>query len=123
MADQLRAGQHERQPQHDRPQNAPEQHPVLVLHGHLEEAEDDGEDEDVVHRQRPFDHVAGQEGHARLAAEPPPDQAVEGGGQAAPEDGPAGRFAQRWRAVVPMEHQQVQPEQDGHQDSESDPMP
>ena len=64
MADQLHAGQHERQPQHDRAQNAPEQHAVLVLQRDAEEAEDHREHEDVVHRQRPFDDVAGQEGQA-----------------------------------------------------------
>ena len=44
---------------------------------HVEVGEDDGEDEHVVHRQRPFDQVAGEKIDGVFGAAPPPDQGVE----------------------------------------------
>ena len=43
-----------------RAEDAVEQHPVLVLAGYGEVAEDDREDEDVVDGQRLLDDVAGE---------------------------------------------------------------
>ena len=53
--DQLDPSQNEGQPHHDRPQNAPEEHAVLIHQRDGEEAKNHHEDEDVVHRERFFD--------------------------------------------------------------------
>ncbi|MDT4875656.1 hypothetical protein FQZ97_1110380 [compost metagenome] len=47
--------------QHYDPEDAPEQHPVLVTPGNAEETEDHRHDEHVVHRQRLLDQKAGVE--------------------------------------------------------------
>ena len=54
----------------DRAEDAPEQHAVLILQRHAEEGEDHGEHEHVVHRQRPFDQVAGEKQHRVLPNRP-----------------------------------------------------
>ena len=46
--------------EHERAEDAPEQHAVLVLAGHGEVREDQGEDEDVVDREALLDQVAGE---------------------------------------------------------------
>ena len=51
LLDQRGAGDDEPGPQHERTEDAPEQHPELVLAGHREEAEDHRPHEDVVDRQ------------------------------------------------------------------------
>ena len=114
--DQLHARQDKGQPQDNRAQNAPEQDAVLVLQRNPEEPEDHRENEDVVHRQRPFDDVARQEAQRRLAAgvgsrvgrAPPPNQTAECHGHQAPKTGPGGRFSQRRRPGMPVEDEQVQ---------------
>ena len=64
--------------QHDDPENAPEQHAVLVLTRDVEVAEDHRHDEDVVHRQRLLHQEAGVVLHRLGTAELPPDPAAEG---------------------------------------------
>ena len=68
--DQRDAGEDEDRPQHERAEDAPEQHPELVLPGHGEEREDHRPDEHVVDRQALFDQEAGVVLAARLAALP-----------------------------------------------------
>ena len=55
--------------QHQRAEDAPEQHPVLVLRGHLEVGEDQRPHEHVVDRQALLDQVAGELLAAGRAAE------------------------------------------------------
>ena len=61
----------------DDAENAPEQHPVLIETGNLQVGEDGGDDEDVVHRQRLLDQVAGVELEPRLGAPRIPDPGAE----------------------------------------------
>ena len=68
--DQLDAGEDEDGAQHERAEDAPEQHAELVLLGHGEEREDHGPHEDVVDRQALFDEEAGVVLAAGLAALP-----------------------------------------------------
>lgn len=68
VLDQRRAEQDQRAAHHERADDAPEQHPVLHRRGHLEMAEDQDENEDVVDRERPLDQIAGEEFEAFLAA-------------------------------------------------------
>ena len=78
--DQCRAHANQDGPEHDDAEDAPEQHPVLVEAGNAEEGEDRGDDEDVVHRQRLLDQVAGEELEAGLGTARIPDPGAEGEG-------------------------------------------
>ena len=64
---QRHARRDEHRPHHQRAKDAPEQHFVLILRGHLEVGEDQEEDEQVVHAQRQFYQVAGEEFQALVA--------------------------------------------------------
>lgn len=77
LTDQGRARANHDGPEHDHAEDAPEQHPVLKRARNGEVAEDHGDDEDIVHRQRLLDREAGQVLDAGLAAELPPDPAPE----------------------------------------------
>ena len=46
--------------EHDGAEDPPEQHPVLVRRGDRKRREEQGEDEDVVDRERELDQVAGE---------------------------------------------------------------
>ena len=56
----LDADEDENRAHHDRADDAPEQHAVLVARRDLEVGEDEDEDEDVVHAQAELDEVAGE---------------------------------------------------------------
>ena len=79
---------------HERAEDAPEQHPVLVLARDREGAEDQREDEDVVDAQRLLDEVAGEERDARLGA-PPHKNAMEHDRERHPDRRPDERLARR----------------------------
>jgi hypothetical protein len=84
-----RAAREDHDGAHDqRPQDAPEQHAVLVERRHLERREDDDEHEDVVDAQRLFDEVARQELGPELRPELPPDDRVEHEGEGDPDRAP-----------------------------------
>jgi hypothetical protein len=84
----------------DGAEHAIEQHAALQFRRHGEVAEDHDEDEHVVHRQRLFDQVAGEEfqrlGPRHLGAlgavQIPPEQAGEGECEADPDDHPGQRL-------------------------------
>ncbi len=59
-------------------EDAPDQHPVLGGERDAQRRQDDRDDEHVVHRQRLFDHEAGDVFLGRLGPEIPPDPAAEG---------------------------------------------
>src|SRR3990167_5762099 len=63
--------------QHDDPEDAPEQYPVLVAPRNAEEAENHRHDEHVVHRQRLLDQKAGVELQCLARPELPPDPGAE----------------------------------------------
>ena len=118
-----RARQDEPQPHDDCTQDAPEKNRILVRPRDLKEAKDDGEDKDVVHRQRPFDQISSEKQDPGLAAAPPPGQGVERGGQQAPEQSENGRFGERRRTVSAMEYPQVQRQEQDHQAHKGEPVP
>ena len=82
--DERRAGHDHHEAHGQRPDDAPEQDPVLVLGGHREGAEDQGEDEDVVDREALLDEVAGEVLDALGRAEPEEDEDAEADAQARP---------------------------------------
>ena len=120
--DQLRPEEHEREPHDHGAEDAPEEHAILVLQRHTEVREDHREHENVVHRQRPLDEVAGQKLDRRLAAEPPPDEAVEGEGQGRPEDRPKGALAERRLVRLLVKDGQVEHQHHRHEDRKGDPV-
>ena len=88
VVNQCHAGQDQRCPEHQRSDNAPKQHAVLVFGGYLKIGEDQDEYENVVQAQRVLDQVAREELQRRLAAAPEVDAHVERQGQGNPECAP-----------------------------------
>ena len=95
---------------------------ILVLQGHVEEAEDHREDEDVVHRQRPLDQVAGEELDAGLVPRHQKIRPLKAA--ASPHQNRVASNDSPTRACdLAMEHDQVQRQADGHQGPEGEPVP
>jgi hypothetical protein len=117
----VRAGGDEGAAHHQRAQDAPEQHAVLVRGRHGEVGEEEGDDEDVVDRQRLLHQVAGQELQRRLAAREVPDAGVERHRQRDPDGAPRRRLAQAHRVRLAMEHAQVQRQHHEHGGVEAHP--
>jgi len=104
----------------DGAQDAPEEHPVLVLAGNAQRREDHRHDEDVVQRQGFLHQITGEEVEACLGAEaePHPPAVEQGGGDE--EAGQLDALAGRGRPAVPPppQHHQVesqQPEENGQE--------
>ncbi|KAG1084833.1 hypothetical protein G6F40_014372 [Rhizopus arrhizus] len=97
--------------QHDHAQDAPEQHAVLVLARNREEAEDQRDHEDVVHRQRLLDHEAGVVRHAAGRAQLPPDPGAEQQRRADVAGRQQQAFTHADFAVFLVQHAQVKDQQ------------
>jgi hypothetical protein len=123
LADQRGAQRDHDRAQHDHPQDAPEQHAVLVLPRNREEAEDQRDDEDVVHRQRLLDHEAGVVVHAALRAQVPPDPGAEEQCHADVAGRQQQAFAHADFAVVLVQHAQVESQQRDDDADEGQPDP
>ncbi|MNT14667.1 hypothetical protein D3C72_1496820 [compost metagenome] len=123
VADQRGAQANHDGAQHDHAQDAPEQHAVLVLAGNREEAENQRDHEDVVHRQRLFDHEAGVVGHAAGGAQLPPDPGAkqQRGADVAGRQQQA--FAYADLAVFLVQHAQVEDQQADDDANEEQPAP
>jgi len=116
--DQRRPGGDHGAAHHQRREDAPEEHPVLVDGRDAQRAEDDDEDEDVVHRERLLDDVAGQVLHPGLAAEAEPDVAAEAERQRYPQRRPAQRLAGADDVVLAVEDAQVERQHRQHEGQE-----
>ena len=109
--------------EHERAEDAPEQHPVLVLAGHGEVAEDQRPDEDVVDAQALLDEVARHVLTGGLAAEGPPHHERE------PETDrdPHARFDRRFLRLdvvrLAVEHEEVDEQQHQDQPDQRRPHP
>src|SRR5262245_1095950 len=110
-----------RSPADDRPEDSPEQDPVLELAGHGEEAEDQNEDEDVVDRKRLFDDVTGDELDRLRRSRDLPDPRREEHRERDPDDRPAERLAKRRDVGLAVEDAQVDREDREDEDVEADP--
>ena len=101
LGDQRRADEDQDRAQNDRAKHAVHQHALLRGRRHAEVGEQHQEDEDVVHRQRFFHQIAGQEfrgdaGGVRLgqgAAQVEPQAGIEDQRQADPDRTPDNGFA------------------------------
>ena len=109
--------------QHDNAEDAPEEHPVLVLPRDRQRGEDQRDDEDVVHGQRLFHHEGGHVFGRRRGAELPPDEAAEGDAQRDVE----GRELQALRdadlLVAAVQHPEVERQQHEDRAEECQPQP
>ena len=103
-------------------EDAPEQHPVLVLRRHGEVVEDDDEDEEVVEAERPLDDVGGQELDPDLVAEALIDPEIEGQGDGGPDDAPETRLAQPDPVLPAVEDPEVERQHPEDQGEEEPPV-
>jgi hypothetical protein len=103
------------------PMNAPEQHAVLVEAGDAEEAENGGDDEHVVHRQRLLDQIAGVEFETGSGAARPPDPDAEGDGDEHVEAVERQAFLGADLVLVLVQNAQVEDEKGDHDRDERDP--
>jgi hypothetical protein len=111
----------------ERADDAVEQDAVLVLRRDGEVREHHHEDEDVVHRQRLLDHVAGEELEAQPRAVFRPvlghrvevEAVVEGQRQRHPDDRPRQRLAERHHVRGAVEHAKVESQQRQHEQGEA----
>jgi hypothetical protein len=130
VVQQRRAGRDHHAAQHDRADDAPEQHAVLELRRDLQVTEDHRDHENVVDRQRPLEHVAGDELQHRIPPEvaavahpgprgkPQPavlvqaiDHDREGHRDADPDSCPEQRLLDRERGRLAVQHAQVEDQQ------------
>ncbi|MOA43864.1 hypothetical protein D3C78_1660640 [compost metagenome] len=96
---------------------------MLVLARNREEAEDQRDDEDVVHRQRLLDHEAGVVGHAAGRAHLPPDPGAEQQRGADVAGGKQQAFAHADLAVFLVQDAQVEGQQRHDDAQEEQPAP
>ena len=114
-------GRNQHRPHHQRPDDAPEQHPVLVRGWHRERREDEQEDEDVVDAQRLLDEVAGRPFNAGLGALERVHADVEDDGKANPGDAPGERLLSGHLVRVAVEDAQVEREHARDERQENSP--
>jgi len=121
-ADQCGAGEDEHRAQRQCPEDAPEEHSVLVTHGDGKRREDHGPDEHVVDAERLLDHVATHVFAERGAAE----QRQDDDGEAETEGHPHCRLDQRTPGrgfVVVAVQEQVDREHRDDQGQQAGPVP
>jgi hypothetical protein len=133
---QLGAGHDHHAAQHDRPDDSPEQHAILVEDRDLQVREHQRHHEDVVYRQRPLEQVPGDVLHDGIPAvqgvggrlEPVPAvlvQAVDhervGQSDADPDSRPEQRLAHGQLGSLAVQYAQVQEQEPEEQREEADP--
>src|SRR5664279_2403229 len=120
--------QPDHQPAHEqRAQDAPEEHAMLVTRRNGKMREDEGDDEDIVHRERQLDDIAGDE-FDRLLELPVRhqcrrDDESEQHGQGEPHARPRQRLAEFYDMRLAMKHSQVEREENEHAEQKSRPVP
>ena len=107
----------------DRPHDAPEEDAMLEAEGNTEVREDQRYHEHVVHRQREFDQIAGEELEAVLVGTPAVDPEPEAQRQEDPESGPTQGLAKPHDTGPTMEHAEVEGQKAHHRHQEHDPVP
>src|ERR1017187_10068542 len=85
---QRRSQQDKHQPHDESAENPPEKNAMLQTRRHRKIAEDKDKEKDVVHAERIFDEIAGQELQPSLVTETEIDTAVEYKSQAVPDERP-----------------------------------
>ena len=116
-----RARGDEHRTEDDRPEDPPEQQPVLVRRRHREGREDQGEHEDVVDREGQLDQVAREILRARITAPGRCDERPEAEGEADPHRAPCGRLPEGQGLRVPVDDEEVEGEHAAHDDGQDHP--
>jgi len=101
-------GKNEETAHHQRAENSPKQHAVLVFFGHSEVAEDYKEDEKIVDAEREFEYVTRDELDGDLTALPEENQSGKGCRQAEPHGASSERLARAHHAAAAMEDTEIQ---------------
>ena len=104
-----------------RPDDAPEQHAVLILNRHSERREDHQEDENIVDAERLLDEVAGRPLQPRLRALKDVHADIEGDGKPDPERTPGKRFPTPDLVRIAVKHTEVECEHDEDESDEQNP--
>ena len=121
--EQRRAQPDEQAAHHQRAEDPPEQHPVLVLRRHGEVLEDQHDDEDVVDAERFLDQVAGEERQRGVMALEYEEPSGEQQGETDPDGGPQAGFARTDDVRSPVEDAEVEGEHRQDEGDETDPEP
>jgi hypothetical protein len=123
LLDQVRPGANHGAPHRQRAQDPPEQHPVLQAWGDPEVTEEEGENEDIVDRERLLDEIARQELQGGVAPHEGDNPAVEGQRQEHPEHAPGRGLLESDLVRLAVEHQEVEGEHRQHKEVKADPEP
>jgi hypothetical protein len=121
--EERRSGDDEDRPEDQRPEHAPDEDAVLVGRRHLEGTEDEGENEEVVDRERLLDQIAGQELDRRLRAPEEIEPEVEEERERYPDRAPRRRLAPGHGVRLAVEDSDVQGEKEEDEEVEGDPEP
>jgi hypothetical protein len=108
VGDQRHACEDEDPAGDDRPDDAPEEDPVMVLGRHAEVGEQRQEHEEVVDRERLLDEERGQVGERLVMPPRPADEEGERQPDAHPDDAPQQGLPRALAVGMAMEHQQVE---------------
>src|SRR5271170_2390316 len=101
--DQADTGKNKEAPHQDRAENSPKQYGVLMLLGHGKITEDHKKEEEIVHTEREFEHIAGRELQGDLAALPKENQSGKSGGEGDPHGAPGKRLARTHNPAATVE--------------------
>ena len=113
---------HDEDPAHDqRPQNPPQQNFVLILGGHAKIAENQKKNEEIVHAERKFKNVTGDELQSCGVPLPEIDDHREGGRERDPESAPPERFAGFHHVGGATQNPKVEGQHRQHENIEEDP--
>ena len=109
--------------QHDHPEDAPEQHSMLVQARHREIGKDHRDDEHIVHRQALFDHKAGDELEAGGFTQIPPYPRTKAKAERDVARGQGQTFAHPDLALLAVQHAEIEREQGDDDGEEGEPHP
>src|SRR5580698_4613327 len=119
--DQANPGKNEEAPHQQRAEDSPKQDAVLMLLGYREIAEDHKEEEEIVHAEGEFEHVASDEFERHLAPLPEKDHSGKGRGQADPHGAPGKSLAGAHDAAAAVEDKKIQQQHGQREKVEQNP--
>jgi hypothetical protein len=123
LLDQVRPGANHGPAHGERPQDAPEEDPMLVPGRNAEVAEEEGEDEDVVDGKCLLDEIARQELERGGTPQNISETTVKRECHEHPEHAPRRGLRQPDLVGLAMEHEEVEREQRQHEEVKANPEP
>jgi hypothetical protein len=106
--DQAHTGKNEEPAHYHRTEDSPKKDAVLLLLGSGEVAEDHEENEEIIHAERKFEDIAGDELKCDLAPLPKKNNCGEGYCKSDPHGAPGEGFARAHDAAAAMEDGEIQ---------------